>query len=312
MVMKSEPDVRRAIVLSGGGGRGAFQCGVIERLDELGWRPDALVGTSIGSMNAAVWALGGAEGVGQMWEKLNTRKMSSLLRWPPWESLLDRRAWRETLEVYAPEEGLAETETPLYIVTTHIRTGHPAIYTNSPNYPHDKPLYREVEALTHDHLLASSSIPFVYPTTHVDEAPHWDGAVLYNSPLRPAVDSGAEEIMIVLLSPYHDLGQPQTELPPAPSSLFGKVGYLLDLTMTATFENDFEQMRKINRRVRRSGAVAGHRKIKAALIGPKEWLPVLDIIRYKPARIAELRELGRQAAEETWQRIQQQGWDSLG
>lgn len=303
---------QRALVLSGGGGRGAFECGVIEKLTELGWQPDALVGTSIGSMNAALWALDGTEGVSRMWNEIRTRDMNRFLRLRPWNSLLDRDAWKRTLEKYVPEERLAGVRTPLYIVTTNLRTAHPVVYTNSDYYDHKKKhLYRRVKAINHGHLLASSAIPYLYPPAPSQDDPHWDGAVMYNSPLRPAVHSGAEEIMVVLLSPYHDLLKPGKPLPSIPGGLLGKVGHLLDLAMMATFENDFEQMRRVNLKVRQGGAESDHQEVKAALIGPQKWLSTLAFIRYNRKSVEELRQLGREAAANTWKRIQEHGWDSL-
>src|SRR5688500_20410136 len=45
-----------AIVLSGGGPLGALQVGALKGLFEHGVRPDMVVGTSVGSMNAAYLA----------------------------------------------------------------------------------------------------------------------------------------------------------------------------------------------------------------------------------------------------------------
>src|SRR5690349_9082020 len=45
-----------AFVLSGGGARGALQVGAVRALLEAGIFPDVLIGTSIGSWNAAVLA----------------------------------------------------------------------------------------------------------------------------------------------------------------------------------------------------------------------------------------------------------------
>src|SRR5262245_21993617 len=49
---------KKALVLSGGGGRGAYHIGVIEELVRQGWMadgrgPDIIAGTSIGAINAA-------------------------------------------------------------------------------------------------------------------------------------------------------------------------------------------------------------------------------------------------------------------
>src|SRR4051812_22832624 len=54
---------KKALVLSGGGGRGAYHIGVLEELVERGWMedgqgPDIIAGTSIGAINAAALASG--------------------------------------------------------------------------------------------------------------------------------------------------------------------------------------------------------------------------------------------------------------
>jgi len=302
---------KKALVLSGGGGRGAFECGVLEALCERDWQPDVLVGTSIGSMNAAVWAVGGLERVQEMWNAIRTRDMHRFFRWSPWNCLFDRKAWKRTLDKYAPEKSLKTVQTPLYVVTMNIRTGHPIVYTNLGQFDPKKKMYHKVDGgIEHKHLLASSSIPYIYSATAIGAEPHWDGALLYNSPLQPAIESRADQILIVLLSPYHDLHNPDDALPEAPPGILGRIGHLLDLALIATFENDFEQLRKINRHVE-DGIDLKHREIEAALIGPNQWLPILDMIRYRRDRIEDLRRKGKEAVERTWKRIEKHGWDSL-
>lgn len=46
----------RALVLSGGGGRGAYHVGVLRFLEEHEWYPDVVAGTSIGAVNGAAIA----------------------------------------------------------------------------------------------------------------------------------------------------------------------------------------------------------------------------------------------------------------
>jgi hypothetical protein len=58
-------------------------------------------------------------------------------------------------------------------------------------------------------------------------------------------------------------------------------------------------------------AAADHKEVRCAVIAPDEWISPLDIIRYGPKRGNELRALGRQAARQTFQRIDRLGWDSL-
>ena len=41
--------MERAMILSGGGARGAFQVGVWRYLSEIGWRPELVCGSSVGA-----------------------------------------------------------------------------------------------------------------------------------------------------------------------------------------------------------------------------------------------------------------------
>ena len=50
--------MKRALVFSGGGSRGAYQCGAWQALRELNIRLDGVYGTSIGAVNAALVAQG--------------------------------------------------------------------------------------------------------------------------------------------------------------------------------------------------------------------------------------------------------------
>ncbi len=160
--MTEQTPPQRALVLSGGGGRGAFQVGVFEYLESINWKPDIIVGTSIGSMNAAVYAVGGITQLQKMWDSIHTRDMHRFFRLKPWSSVFDRAPWKRTLEKYAPEDQLAQIKMPIYMVATDITTGHPTVYTNGEKPDQNKGLYVKVPTLKHEHLLASSSIPYVY------------------------------------------------------------------------------------------------------------------------------------------------------
>lgn len=290
----------RALVLSGGGGRGAFQCGVIEELARRGWTPDVLVGTSIGSHNAALWATGGAARVSAFWDTVTTGKMHRFWRLGGWGGLMDRRPWARTLAECVPESELARATTPLYLVTTNITTGQPVVFTNDRDLDSDKPFYQKV-TLGHRHLLASSAIPLYYPPVQIDGASYWDGAVMYNSPLAPAIDAGASEVVAVLLSPFRDLSAARPpaappSLPPHLPGVAGLIGLVLDLAITATFENDYNQLQRVNEQVAQAQARAAHRDVRCEVIAPSQWLTPLDIVRYKRDQIARLREQGRREA----------------
>ena len=56
-----------------------------------------------------------------------------------------------------------------------------------------------------DHVMASSAMPILFPWQQIDGEPYWDGGVMANSPLLPALESGVDEIIVVLLSPVGNI-----------------------------------------------------------------------------------------------------------
>src|SRR5215475_9596251 len=77
---------KKALVLSGGGGRGAYHIGVLEALVEHGWMPDGqgpdiIAGTSIGAINAAALASGlTVAELKERWLKMHTEDVHRLSR----------------------------------------------------------------------------------------------------------------------------------------------------------------------------------------------------------------------------------------
>ena len=68
----------RALVLAGGGARGSYQVGVWRALTELGWRPGIITGTSVGSLNGAMFALDLYETARDMWLTIRSQDVMEL------------------------------------------------------------------------------------------------------------------------------------------------------------------------------------------------------------------------------------------
>jgi hypothetical protein len=64
------PQKKRALVLPGGGGRGAYQVGVAKAFEEVGIKFDMIFGTSIGALNGVMMAQGSIERLEQLWSAL--------------------------------------------------------------------------------------------------------------------------------------------------------------------------------------------------------------------------------------------------
>ncbi len=71
MEMKAK-NKKTALVLGGGGSRGAYEIGVWQALTELGIRIDMVYGTSVGAINAAMVAQGDLDLTTDLWKELET------------------------------------------------------------------------------------------------------------------------------------------------------------------------------------------------------------------------------------------------
>jgi len=264
----------RALVLSGGGGRGAYACGVYKYLEEVGLVPDILVGTSIGAINAAAIASGkSALELEQEWLRTRTPDIQRFWRLRPWRGLYDTTPWRRTLQRFIDFDRLARTDKRVLITATEVEAGDLRVFDS-----------QEV-TLTPDHILASCSIPLVYPWTRIGEAHYWDGAVLANTPLRVAIDAGADDILVVLLTP---IGERRIPLPRRPWDAFA---VMLDLALSGSFESDLKQLESINRLVQ-AGLDQKHRPVRCRVITPGQDPGLLRIIRYDPQVSKRLIEQG--------------------
>lgn len=271
--------IKRALVLSGGGGRGAYECGVYKYLEEIGRPPDILVGTSIGAINAAAIASGfSASDLERAWLGTETSDIQRFWRLRPWQAIYDTTPWRQTLHRFIDFDALDRTDKRLLVTATEIETGQLRIFDN------------QETTLTPDHILASCSIPLVYPWTKVGDYHYWDGAVMANTPLAGAIDAGADEIYVVLLSP---VGEERIDLPRWPWKAFA---IMLDLALSATFENDRKQLETVNELVM-AQLDDKHRYVRCEVITPSRETGLLRIIRYEPEVSRELIELGYEDAK---------------
>ena len=80
---------KRAVVLGGGGAKGAYQIGVWQALRELGLDFQVVTGTSVGALNGALMAQGEFEAAYDLWWNMdNTQVMEGI---PSASDTLDSR-----------------------------------------------------------------------------------------------------------------------------------------------------------------------------------------------------------------------------
>ena len=80
---------RRAVVLGGGGSKGAYQIGVWQALRELNLDYQVVTGTSVGALNGALMAQGEFDAAWNLWWNMdNSQVMEGI---PPAQNTLDSR-----------------------------------------------------------------------------------------------------------------------------------------------------------------------------------------------------------------------------
>ena len=241
---------KNALVLSGGGGRGAYHIGVLRFLEEHEWFPNIVSGTSIGAVNGAAIASGhNAYSLWALWKRLETKhvqkphislKSNFFLDTQPLRETLERSGWVNFERINSPE-----TAVHLRVTATEISTGHLHVFGNSDDV---YPSKMQQEPLHLDHIIASCSIPIVYPATKLNGGLYWDGATVANTPLSPAIDAGAEEIVVVLMTPWDDDEDGITLEPP--KTHLSSASTMLEWALLASFQSDLKMFKHVNELVR--------------------------------------------------------------
>jgi NTE family protein len=183
-----------AFVLSGGGSLGAVQVGMLQALGERGVRPDLLVGTSAGAINAAYVAGSGmsrsslAE-LEAIWEGLRrqdvfpfapVRHVLAVTGTRP--SLCSSDGLRRLLQAHLPYRDLEHADIPVHVVATNLLSGAEVLLSKG-------------DAVSA--VLASAAIPGVFPPVERDGLVLVDGGVADNAALSQAVELGADEVYVL-------------------------------------------------------------------------------------------------------------------
>jgi NTE family protein len=189
---------RDVFVLSGGAARGAVHVGMMQTLLEAGIVPDALVGTSVGALNAAFlgWQTGldRVHELAEHWQRLTTRDIFPGGTWSRLAHLAQRHTYlfssdalRDLIGTWVPVSHLEDLTTPVRVTTTPL-AGDGAAY-------HDRGDLVSV-------LLASAAVPGVFAPVHLDghdgtRALHVDGGVSDLVPVAGAADLAPTRVFVL-------------------------------------------------------------------------------------------------------------------
>ena len=183
-----------AFVLSGGASLGASQAGMLEAIYERGIRPDLLVGTSVGAINAAFIAsrpptVQTAHDLQRIWRGLSRVRVfpaNPLTAGLGFLGLRDhsvssgslRRIVLRHLEI----EDLGDALIDLHVVAADVMTGEDVLLS---------------AGSVADAVLASAAIPGVFPAVSWQSRLLMDGAIVNNTPISHAVELGADRVIVL-------------------------------------------------------------------------------------------------------------------
>lgn len=252
MTAKPGKKISRAVVLSGGGARGAYEVGVLSYI--MRHLPKGLVspgslqifcGTSVGAVHACYLASSAqlpehhVQHLERTWLALRIDHLVrmgalDLMRLPkdvwgllsggeiPLGMLLDIPAFRKLVAGEIPwpqigrniESGLIQH---LTVSTTHIESGRTVVFVDGkngvlPSWTRDSRRLARVGRIGPQHAIASAAIPLLFPAVSIDGAYYCDGGLRQNTPLSPALRLGADRALVVAVGHGADQGKDAAQL----------------------------------------------------------------------------------------------------
>ena len=311
-----------AIVLSGGGAKGAFQVGVLDELIvNRGVKIDIAVGTSTGAIQALAVAQDDIPRLVQFWSSL--RKNGDIYVKRPLgvasallgsKSIYDARGLKKLLKEAADDTRLRATGKKLRLGVVNLGTG----------------VFRTIDETVpgvHNWVYASCAMPVFFEPLKTRAADgteeQWvDGGVRDVTPLSSAMDMNPRGIIVVRASPKPEPGRVQTygdliQIGLRAVGILQSEVSMNDLA-NATLINDmiaargaqFRALEALGLSAEKAAAVlrpldvqlAKYRFVPNCVIEPdKEYL---DTLEFAPAKIAEAMEAGRAAVGRMWESIE--------
>jgi len=288
-------DKKTALVLSGGGAKGAFQFMAEKYAREVkGYRWQIISGVSVGALNGMMLAMEKYSQLETLWRNITREQVLSgklnfwtLLRIAFGAKSIYSNAplWKLIQQEYEPEKVTAD----LRVGVVSLQSGQMVRFV-----PSDVGFEKAI--------LASTAIPILWSPVKVSPLyPEMvDGGVRDISPLGDVLDSAPDEVVIINCDPSY----PPVRIEPHRNAL--DIGiHTLELMMNEIMVNDIQLFMQINQNVREAAVANIHlhnrrgKVLKAyayKLIEPDEYLG--DVLDFSPATIRMRMEAGWEKAKQ--------------
>lgn len=190
---------KTALVLSGGGSRGAYEAGAWQALTELGIEIDIVTGTSVGAINGAMVAQQDLENTVKLWREIETHmifdvpegfKMQDYAKEFVKHKGASTTGLKKLMEKYYDEEKIRKSPVDFGVVVVEKENLKPHYVFKDQMKP----------GQLIDYVMASSSI---FPAVHsyeIDGVEYIDGGYADVMPVKMALERGADEVIAVYLN----------------------------------------------------------------------------------------------------------------
>ena len=275
----------RALVLSGGGSKGSYQAGALQYI--LGKKRviyDALCGVSVGAINVAflsMWKPGqeveSAQKLADLWLQMDSSKIYK--RWWPFgrwhaiwkKSFYDSSPLHSLLKEGLDLEKIRESGKQVHVGTVSLSSGKYTIFDQTSDHFIDA-------------VIASASFPgMLTPVEFLGQL--WtDGGVKEISPIKKAVDLGADIIDVIITNPAV-----RTKKFIANPTTVDVLKRSLDLSTDKIMANDIEKVEMYKQMVQLG--LTEKKYVELNIIRPETNL-IEDLLDFRPEKIQEMMEKG--------------------
>ncbi len=190
-------------------------------------------------------------------------------------SIISNEPERRLIEKTINFQNIRESDKALRVATTNWSTGHLRVFAND----------HFTDDLGPKAVLASTSIPGIFPQIELQGEYYADGGVVMNTPMNLAIDAGADILHVVYLDPE------VKAIPLLPvRNTIDTISRLFAVQFAATVNRDIEVARQINEGLEVIAKAAGGgpvsaRDVRPFILAAKRLSRVEDYSKYRKITI---------------------------
>lgn len=198
--------MKTGLVFSGGGARGAYQVGAWKALDKLGIKSDVVAGTSIGSINGALYVQGSLEEAEKLWKQLDFNMVFDE------DFDYDKKTdYKKVIIKYLKSIKSGGIEPSNLYNNLKNCISIDKFYNSNINYGLTTVLYPKLKLIELtkenmdkdklvDYLIASATVYPVFKIKEIEHQKYIDGGVKNAIPMDMALNLGAERLIVIDIS----------------------------------------------------------------------------------------------------------------